>query len=308
MELDQNQNWEQFSIEVGPEEAELIALLLSEILPGSVVEEKNYGDLFPQELADYRGPVRLYGYYPAEDGHRIREEIKSALKAAGSPSQPEFTDLVPEDWATVWQERYQPVPVGERLIVVPSWLDNPYPDRLAVYMDPGMAFGSGTHPTTQLSLELLEDCVTEMRPKRLIDVGCGSGILAIAGARLGVEQVLGVDTDPDAVRISCENAAANSVSRVTSFKHGSVPEILTGTTPFQNSPLVVANIIATVLEELFEQDLGQLVSEDGRLLLCGILETQAPGIRKLLTHSGFQLREERQLGEWIGLVGEKVEY
>ncbi len=299
------QDWEQVRVEVAPELAELTVTALTDILPGSLVVEQNFGDLFPHELDQSRRPVQVYGYFPAEKDSEIRARILAALKEGGVPGRPEFSPLENENWATAWQERYQPVPLGDRLIVVPTWLDNPQPERLAIFMDPGGAFGSGTHSTTQLSLELLESCVVEDRPDRMIDLGCGSGILSITGAKLGVEQVLGVDTDPDAIQISRENAAANRVSGVTSFQQGSVKEILEGKAYFQKAPLVVANIIAPILISLFEDGLGEMVLPQGKLVLSGILEEQTRDVVDCFAGAGFTMRMQRQRQEWIGLVGEK---
>ncbi len=298
-------DWIQISVEVDPVQADGLEALLGEILPGSLVVERNYGDLFPHELAGYQGPVIIRGYFPAEVSPDITPRIQAALRQAGFSQQVEISPLKKENWATAWQARYQPIPVGQRLVVVPSWLDNPYPERLVIYMDPGMAFGSGTHPTTQLSLEMLERCAVQFKPARMIDVGCGSGILSIAGAKLGFKQVLGVDIDPDAVDVSCRNADANQVGQTTHFQPGSVEELLQLSEAIQPSPLVAANIIAPILSDLFQAGLGELVSPRGCLVLSGILEEQAGGILEWLEKSGFELWERRQKEEWVGLIGLK---
>ena len=303
---DPTQRWEQVGLEVDQDQAERTADLLGEILGSYLVIEKNYGDLFPDQLDQYQGLVRIYGYYPEDESALTRDRIRAALRAGGIESELEFFPLENRDWATAWQERYQPVPVGERLIIVPTWLENPQPERLAVQIDPGMAFGSGTHPTTQLSLELIEKYISEKKPPSMIDIGCGSGILSIAGARLGLAQVLGVDCDPDAVRISRENAAVNQVAGRTSFQQGSAAEIRRGETPLPQASLVVANIIAPILHSLFEEGLSELISPAGILVLSGILEEQSPGLQAWLERTGLVLLEERRRGEWIGLVSEKT--
>ena len=298
-------DWEQISVEVDPDQAAELEALLGEILPGSLVVEKNYGDLFPYELTGYQGPVIIRGYFPAEAGSIIKSRIEAVLRQTGFSQQAVFSPLKKENWATAWQERYQPIPVGQRLVVVPSWLENPYPERLAISMDPGMAFGSGAHPTTQLSLEMLELCAIHFKPDRMIDIGCGSGILSIAGAKLGLSQVLGVDIDPEAVEISSHNADANQVSGSTRFQPGSVEELLGLGEVIQPAPLVAANIIAPILSSLFQAGLGELVSPGGCLVLSGMLEEQAEGILEWLRKSGFGLWERRQKEEWVGLIGLK---
>lgn len=302
------QHWEQVSIEVALHLAEGLAAALGEILPGGVVLEKNYGDLFPDQLASYSGPVRLSGYFPAEMRGGIQRQISSLLESAGGRAlleKAEYSPLEDRDWATAWQERYRPIPVGEKLAVVPSWLENPYPRRIPIWMDPGMAFGSGTHPTTQLCLALLEKSLAESPSGEMIDVGCGSGILAIGAVKLGVGQVLGLDNDPAAVRIAGDNARANAVSAAAAFFEGSVKDLLGQEGLLNGASLVAANIIAPILAELFAEGLGELVLPGGRMILSGILKEQLPGILRCLEREGFSLLEQCQQGDWIGVIAEK---
>lgn len=302
-------NWEQVSIELDPLLAEELASLLGEILPGGVVLEKNYGDLFLHELNGFRGPVRLYGYFPASKRQDIHFRISQVLEISGKGSLldlMEYSALENRNWASVWQERYQPIPIGKNLAVVPTWLENPFPNRIPIRIDPGMAFGSGTHTTTQLCLALLEDTLTGSFTGEMIDMGCGSGILSIAAAKLGVKKVLGVDTDPDAVRISCENAKGNGVSDKVSFREGSVKDILDQDREPKEVSLVVANIIAQILKDLFDQGLGNLVQPGGSIILSGILLEQLPGILSPLDDAGFTCLRQKTAGEWVGLVAEKA--
>lgn len=303
------QDWEQISIEVEPQLGEQLAALLDEILPGGVVLEKYYGDLFLHELDEYQGPVRLYGYFPAKRSQEIKTRISSILENSGHESLLQhlvYSSLANQNWAVAWQERYHPIPVGETLVIVPTWLENPYPERIPVWMDPGMAFGSGTHPTTQLSLILLEKSLTESLPREMIDLGCGSGVLSIAAVKLGVEKVLGVDIDLDAVQVSCENARTNAVSTQVEFKEGSVKDIMSLGGGVPGASLVVANIIAPILEDLFDEGLGALVFPGGKIILSGILREQVPAILSCLERAGFKPPEIQQQEEWVGLIAEKV--
>ncbi len=299
-------NWEQVSLELDPLLAEELAFLLGEILPGGVVLEKHYGDLFLHELDGFQGPVRLYGYFPASKRQDIQSRITQVLEVSGKGAlldQMEFSPLEIRNWATVWQEHYHPIPIGKKLAVVPTWLENPFPKRIPIRMDPGMAFGSGTHTTTQICLALLEDTLTGSFTGEMIDMGCGSGILSIAAAKLGVRKVLGVDTDPDAVRISCENAKANGVSDQVSFREGSVKDILDQDGEVS---LVVANIIAQILKDLFDQGLGNLVQPGGWIILSGILLEQLPGILSSLDEAGFTCQRQKTEGDWVGLIAVKA--
>jgi ribosomal protein L11 methyltransferase len=297
--------WEQFSVEVDQRLADGLASILGEILPGGVVMEKIYGDLFPHELDQYQGPVQLSGYYLEGLGPEMRERISSALEEAGQKElldQVVYSPLENRNWATAWQERYRPIPIGDKLVVVPTWLENPYPERTPVWMDPGMAFGSGTHPTTQLCLSLLERSLADSAPEEMIDVGCGSGILAIAASKLGVRSVLGLDIDPEAVRVADENARTNGVSRAVSFQAGSVMDIVHQRGP---APLTVANIIAPILLELFGEGLGELVLPGGRIILSGILQEQLPEILSRLELEGFVQIQQHQMEDWVGVIAEK---
>ena len=304
-----DQDWEQINIEVEPQLGEQLAALLDEILPGGAVLERYYGDLFLHELDQHQGPVRLYGYFPAKRSQEIKERISSILENSGHESLLQrlvYSSLANQNWAVAWQERYRPIPVGEALVIVPTWLENPYPERIPVWMDPGMAFGSGTHPTTQLSLTLLEKSLTESTPGEMIDLGCGSGVLSIAAAKLGVEKVLGVDIDLDAVQVSHENARTNAVSTHVEFKAGSIQEIMSLGEGVKGASLVVANIIAPILEDLFDEGLGALVFPGGKIILSGILKEQLPAILSCLKRAGFKPPEIQQQEEWVGLIAEKV--
>lgn len=302
-------SWIMISVLVEQELAEPVASALSGIIPGGLVFERNYGGVFPHELDTVQVPVRVYGYLPVDKKlENRRKEITKALDrltAIFPLPDPVYSPLDEQDWATAWQKDYHPIPLGSLLIVVPSWLENPAPERIPVYMDPGMAFGSGTHPTTQLSLILIEECLAENPAAEMLDIGCGSGILSIAGAKLGVRSVLGLDIDPDAIKVSLANAEKNQVGDKTNFTLGSVKELIRKELQFSRAPLVVANIIVPVLTRLFEDGLRDTVSPEGNLILSGVLQEQLPGILTLLDRHGFNLKIKRQQGEWVGLWGSR---
>ncbi len=304
-------SWLMVSITVEQEEADLVANTLREIVPGGLVLERVYGGVFPHELDLIRVPVRVFGYLPVDQKLEIRrKEINDALqnlKGITSPPDPIFSSLKEQDWTTAWQKDYHPIPLGSRLIVVPSWLKNPKPERIPLFIDPGMAFGSGTHPTTQLSLILIEKCLMEDDPTEMLDIGCGSGILTIAGAKLGVSFALGLDIDPDAIRVSRNNAEKNRVDDKTSFILGSVKQIIEEEILVPRSALVVANIIAPILIRLFNDGLKDIVLPGGNLIISGILEEQLSGMLSLLADQDFSLKEQHQQGEWIGLWGKREE-
>jgi ribosomal protein L11 methyltransferase len=305
----QENQWQEFSLVVEQDQVEIVSNQLTGIMPSGLVTERIYDGVFPHELDLVMVPVRIYGYLPVNDQiDNLRSSIISALLELSpeiSLPDPVFNPLKNRSWATAWQERYVPIPLGTRLIVVPTWLENPQPERLEINMDPGMAFGSGTHPTTQLSLILLESFLANKQVQRMIDIGSGSGILSIAGCKLGVKRVLGVDNDPEAIRVSAANADKNQVTDQVDFQLGSVEEILNGIYELNQAPLVTVNIIAPVLKRLFENGLADIISPGGTLLLSGILKEQLPGMLDLLKDKLLIVREQIQEEDWIALRVEK---
>ncbi|MGB9521645.1 MAG: 50S ribosomal protein L11 methyltransferase, partial [Anaerolineales bacterium] len=239
-----------------------------------------------------------------------KQELEQALWYLGriqTIPQPQYQIIQETDWSEAWKTHYHPIPIGKRLIIVPAWLENPQPERLAIRMDPGMAFGTGTHPSTQLCLEMIEEILLSMstslsnRRMKIIDIGCGSGILSIAALKCGAARALAVDTDDLAIRATIENAGANHVLENLECGKGSVEQILSGQFSFRQAELVVANILAPIILTLFEQGLSRLVSPDGILILAGILEEQAKDIEEALNKNGFHSISKRRSGDWVAL-------
>jgi ribosomal protein L11 methyltransferase len=195
------------------------------------------------------------------------------------------------DWTDAWKAGYVPQRIG-RVVIVPSWLDEPIgPDEVALRLDPGMAFGTGLHPTTRGCLTLLQS-ISPMPPV-VLDVGCGSGILALAALRLGAERAVCYDTDPLAVEATLANAAANDLADRVTAHLGSFPASPAGN-PF---PLVLANLVAAVLIDL-ARPLAAHTAAGGTLLASGIIENRADEVLHALTAAGFVLRDRLDDGEW----------
>lgn len=236
------------------------------------------------------------GYMPiGRDSAEMRAQITAALHAAGLPS-PTFTVLAEQDWAYAWQAHYRPMRIGNRIWVCPSWLPTPdlTDDDIVITLDPGMAFGTGTHPTTQLCLAILE---TVVQPQdRVLDVGTGSGILAIGAKKLGADYVLAVDTDDEAVRATHDNVAINCVE--IDIREGSLRAV-----PWRNWDVVVANILTPTLVDLFEKDdLMEYVAPNGTLILSGILDQQEAVIVDSVHAAEGRVVQVVALGEWIAVV------
>jgi ribosomal protein L11 methyltransferase len=176
--------------------------------------------------------------------------------------------------------------------------------RLVVRINPAMAFGTGTHPTTQLCLRLIEQHL--IPGINVIDVGCGSGILSITALRMGATHVLAVDIDDQAVTSTLENARLNGIdTTLLETGKGSVEEILTGRFSFQQAPLVLVNILAPIIIRLFDLGLSKLVSQNGTLLLSGILGEQEAAVARAAENAGFTPLERLTEGDWVSLAMKK---
>ena len=247
-----------------------------------------------------------------------RHKIEEALYYLGTIQplpQAAFAPIADQNWMKAWKEHYRPIPIGRRLIILPAWLDSPEPERVAIKIDPGMAFGTGTHPTTQLCLALMEtifdnrssshDPRTSNPEFRVIDVGCGSGILSIAALKLGAKQALGVDIDSESVKNSRKNADTNGIGKELILGQGSVTEILAGNFAFKSAPLVVTNILAPVIIRLFDAGLADVIDAHGTVILSGILQEQHESVVEAAQAKGLQLKETRQIGDWVALAMDK---
>jgi ribosomal protein L11 methyltransferase len=203
-----------------------------------------------------------------------------------------------EDWANAWKEYYRTTRVGQWLVIKPSWLDyQQLAGDLVIEMDPGMAFGCGTHATTALCLKLLEK---HIRPGMTIyDIGTGSGILAAAAAKLGAGRVLALDIDPVACRAAQENAARNKVNDLVSVRQGSLAEHSDS-----GADLVVANIIADVIADL-APDAAAVLSPGGIFIASGIIRDRLDMVIEAVEAAGFAVCEVVEEGLWVALVLQK---
>ena len=299
-------SWLEISLQVTPEQAEAVAEVLGRFTSEGVVVER-LTDHSKNPIGTPAKKVRVFGYLFADsqlEEKKLRlEEALFYLGRIQPLPDPSYKLIHDQNWMAAWKDQYQPLKVGQRLAILPAWAENPYPNRTPIRINPGMAFGTGTHPTTQLCLELME---TRVGPDTdVIDVGCGSGILSIAAILLGASQAYGTDISPAAVQSSLENAKLNNISNKVSFTRGSVGEIINGTFDIVDAPLVVVNILANIIMRLFDQDLGELISPGGELILSGILETQADEVLHHAKQSGFTLIEKREIDDWVALCVSK---
>jgi ribosomal protein L11 methyltransferase len=327
-------SWLEVSLVVNGELAEAVAEVLARFAPNGVVIESTAVTANADDTEGHAvGPLRVAAYLPVnealEETCRKLEEALWYLGRIQPLADAQFKLVQEADWAEAWKAHYRPIAIGQRLIIVPAWLENPDPDRIPIRMDPGMAFGTGTHPSTQLCLELIEgefgsnnqagrtkdegrrtkdewaSSSSVLRPSSVIDIGSGSGILSVAALKLGAEQALGVDIDPMAVKVSVENAALNGVAGQFEAGIGSVAEVRAGKFSRQSAPLVIANILAPVIVQLLDEGLGELMEPgagQAALILSGIIESQAGEVETALGKHGLGVIKRRQAGDWMALL------
>jgi ribosomal protein L11 methyltransferase len=269
---------------------------------GVAIEEEFTQDPDGDNFAvDPTRPVIVRTFLNAADvSPETIEEIRQALWHLGrlrSISDLRVAERQEEDWANAWKEHYSVHRVGRRVLVKAPWHDyQPAPDEIVVELDPGMAFGTGLHPSTQLAMLGIED---ELKPgDRLLDVGTGSGVLATAAALLGASAVDGVDIEPVAVRSARENAHRNGVGSEVHIEQGSVGD----GEPFQGEyDLVVANILARILIEL-ASSLTKAVRPGGTLILGGIIDVKEAAVREKFNEVGLKLVRREECEDWVSLV------
>lgn len=305
--------WLEVALTVDGELAEAVAEVLARFAPNGVVIESTAVTTKPDDSEGHAtGPLRVAAYLAVDEGlEEQRRHIEEALWYLGriQPLPPaEFQIIQQTNWAESWKQHYRPIKIGRRLLITPAWIEPQDQERTAIFIEPGMAFGTGTHPTTQLCLELIEAYADQRTPGpsaegwHAIDVGCGSGILAIAALKLGCRGALGVDIDAEAIDSAAMNAELNGVTDRLELAVGSLAETLDGVFSLQQANLVLANILAPVLARLLDEGLGALLTPQGWLVLSGILDEQTGQVEDALLRNGLRLVERRQSGDWVALA------
>lgn len=281
------------------EAAEAIVEVFDRLGEGGAVVET----LVHQDDSPHAGDpiVSVKTYLPVNGSSvRRRREIEEALWHLSQLYPipvPEFHELTEEDWAEAWKKSYSVQHIGQRFVVAPSWESYaPQGDELILRLDPGMAFGTGLHPTTRLCLHALE---TERLDKGcVLDVGTGSGILAIAAAKLGARQVIGIDLDPIAVKVARENVQTNGVADRVQIAEGTLGTIEIAP---HSMDCIVVNILADVIMKL-AGDLATYLARGGTLIASGIIEEYANAVTEALASAGLRVRERRQDQDWVALT------
>ena len=311
--------WIEVAVQVGSAATDIVAAILMAAGAGGVVIED------PRLMASKRsalGPdlideptVGVAAQQPAIEEGNAENDAQVVIKAYLLPNQaqPQHLEVInariaqwggrlctqkvqEEDWAHVWKKHYKPMRIGRHLLVVPSWEQiEPKPDDVVITLDPGMAFGTGIHPSTQLCLMALEDTITP--GCSVLDIGTGSGILAIAAAKLGAKRVMALDIDENVVTVAASNVAINNVDHIVQTETGSL-----GSFPTLPADVLVANIVADTIIHLLPLVAGSLTS-NGVFVAAGIVEQRLPDVLAAWQKAGLLVQQIRRQGEWVCIMG-----
>lgn len=262
----------------------------------SITQEGDPNDIRPKAmLPDHHVTLYVDG---GRDSAELRADITQACAENNLPA-PKFAEQPKTNWMEAWKENYRPTKIDNRIWIAPVWEQFTPPDGdLLITLEPNMAFGTGTHETTQLCLQALERIV---RPNDTVfDVGCGSGVLAIGASLLGAQSIIGVDIVPEAITETVSNAQLNNVTNITAHE-GSLAQV-TG-----QFDVVVANILFMILDGLIrDEGLFDFVRADGTLILSGILTTQLSEIEVVLDEAGGRIIDVLTAGEWIAIIAKRT--
>lgn len=290
--------WIQLKINASEENAEQIGDLLS----GNGAQAVTFLDAKDNPLYEPKlGELTLWpdttvvGLFDAEtDMQQVISRISKA-KVLGENFIHKLDQLEDKDWEREWMDNFKPMSFGKRLWICPSWCDIPDENAINIMLDPGLAFGTGTHPTTSLCLEWLDG--QDLSGKTVVDFGCGSGILGIAALLLGADKVIAIDIDPQALIATKDNASRNGVAdRVDVYLPSEQPKL--------EADLVIANILAAPLREL-QDIISAFAKPRGHLILSGILDTQAEELNTLYSRD-FSMEAPQIMEQWSRLVGVKA--
>lgn len=303
--MDDNQSWVQIRVSCGARDVDTVSSVMSMVDNGLMIEDNSdiddlvkngmYGELIDESLLEAdRTRAAVSVFIPAVKSPAESELfVKNRLESLGVDFEIEHIGVREEDWADSWKQYYKPIQTGKRLVIVPVWETyEAGPHEITVLMDPGMAFGTGTHETTRLCAGFVEEYTSP--GCSVLDVGCGSGILAIAAAKLGAGKCFACDIDPVAVRVAKENAALNRTDNVTC----AVSDLLKQAEKVPGGyDLVVANIVADIIVRL-APDVGAYLAPEGIFVVSGIIAERAEEVLSVLRANGYGVIDEHFENGW----------
>lgn len=294
-------NWIKYTFAIPTEKLDLITAVLTDIpyLQGIEIEDYSlteeeckamFVDILPEEMNQKREQTPI-SFYLSEETMEKAEEIRELLRPY-LQGEIAFTtqNTVEEDWANSWKQYYHSFSVGDNIYIYPIWEEKNENYPINIGLDPGMAFGSGTHETTELCMVALEKYLKNS--DKVLDVGTGSGILAIAAAKLGASEVLAIDLDENAVKVAVENIAYNEVEKKVKVRVGNLAEDVK-----ESYDIVVANILADVIC-LLAKDVKKLLKSGGLFISSGIIADKLELVKETFAKEGLKVTEIAQKGEW----------
>ncbi len=305
-------DWTQLRVGVAVSDIERTAAIMSMLDNGIMIEDYSdieaglktvYGDLIDESILNADKSKGAVSIYVSEEKNYNDYVIflRERFAAEGIDAKIEIIGVDEEEWSTAWKKYYHPIRVGERLVVVPAWEKyDAKPTDIIVRMDPGMAFGTGTHETTRLVCGLIEKYLVP--GQRMLDVGTGSGILAICASKLGAGECFAYDIDPVAVRVAEENCKDNDCTNITCGVSDLLASVDTAGGLYD---FAVANIVADIIIRM-APDIGNYVKKGAYLITSGIIERYAEGVREAMTAHGFELVEEAMESDWVAMVYKKL--
>jgi ribosomal protein L11 methyltransferase len=299
-------DWIEISVTVDGEGAEAVADTLSRYVHQGVAIENSFpGEAWEDDPIPTKNLVVRAYFLDDEEAESKKQKIREALyylsRIYPEIPEPTFGIVHEEDWADAWKKNYHPIRIGKRILIKPAWIEvESNPDDIILDLDPGMAFGTGTHPTTQLCLQACEWFVHP--DTTMVDIGTGSGILAIAAAKLGALRVLGRDIDPVAIKMAQENIERNGVENIITVQQGSLEGLVTSA---RRWGLGMGNLTAGIIKELATQGLQHIIWPGSMFIFSGIIETQAEEIIAVLDAIDLKLLGKRQQGDWVMLITQR---
>lgn len=312
-------NWTEIIIKVNEEAVEAVSNILYELgAQGVAIDEpvdlekmKNdelYWDYIDENLLnEEKIETVLMAYFSEEESNLPEkiEEIRKRVKALESfgltvgTGSVELNNVNQEDWEEAWKQYFKPAKITERIVVKPKWETyEKTENEIVIEIDPGMAFGTGTHETTSMCINQIEKYLTQN--STVLDIGCGSGILAMSAVLLGAKNALGVDLDPVAVRVAKENVELNGLEDKIKILQGNLTEVIQ-----DQADIVVANIMADIIMILLE-DVRAFIKEDGLFISSGIIQEKLPMVEAGLKSKNFEILEIEKKGEWCAICAKKL--
>ncbi len=301
-------NWTKLTVSGKTSDLENITAVMSMLDNGLMIEDFSdfsfsgmYGELVDDSILNAdRETVRVSLFVPEEKNlGEYRAFITERLNFLGIDGKIECEGMNEEDWSESWKQYYKPIPLG-KVTIVPAWEDYEAKDgEIIIKMDPGMAFGTGTHETTRLVMRIMQDVITG--GERVLDVGTGSGILSVCASKLGAKEICAYDIDPVAVKVARENAKAGGCDNITV----GVSDLLRDVDRSGKYDVCLANIVADIIIRMMP-DIGGLLADGAPLILSGIISERADEVKESVKKNGFFVVREEKENDWVALMVKRL--